>query len=182
MSLPFDFDTTRTVFADDGYAAIGHGLTFATRFEANFRAVAAMKALKILISKSSFGSSDDRIADAIAHVTEEHWHKRRLRHHTESVGVTYSLPRNARAAIVTGRVARNELVHEFALTAQGKLDSDEGRLLLLNDLATLISRMAEADRIVAILMQLENQDPLPTAAHFDSYVRRAVAWVCDIAA
>ena len=40
--LPFDFDIARTEFSDAAYAAIGRALTFATRFEANCRALAAL--------------------------------------------------------------------------------------------------------------------------------------------
>lgn len=72
------------------------------------------------------------------------------------------------------------MAHDFTLGISYELEKDQGRTLTLSHLAELTAQIAEGDRIVALIMQIENGDPLPAAAHFDSYVRRAVSWVCEV--
>lgn len=182
LFLMFEFEETRTAFSDEAYAAIGRALTFATRFESNCRALAAMDALKDLAAASSQKSAPDDFDEMIARVTEEYWNGRRLRHNAQSVALRYGLPADARKLVQTARKARNEIAHEFTLGVSQELENDQSRAQILSRLAELTAQIGEGDRLVALIILLQNGDPLPRSSHFDSYVARAVAWVCDIAA
>jgi hypothetical protein len=59
--LLFDFDTTRSEFSDAAYAAIGRALAFATRFEANCRALAAR--IGVREAMKARGASDGESLD-----------------------------------------------------------------------------------------------------------------------
>jgi hypothetical protein len=59
--LLFDFDTTRSEFSDAAYAAIGRALAFATRFEANCRALAAL--IGVREAMKARGASDGESLD-----------------------------------------------------------------------------------------------------------------------
>jgi hypothetical protein len=182
MDLMLEFEEMRTDFSDEAYAAIGRGLAFATRFESNCRALAAMNALKSLVSEKAPGPKPVDFDEVIARVTEEYWNVRRLRHHAQSVTFAYDLSTNARRVVQAARKARNVLAHEFTLGVSHELASDQGRAKILSQLAELTAQIADGDRLVALIMHLENGDPAPTAKHFESYVARAVAWVCEVAA
>lgn len=72
MFLMFEFDEARTDFSDEAYAAIGRALTFATRFESNCRALAAMDALKHLAAAPSVDNTRPNFDEMIASVAEEY--------------------------------------------------------------------------------------------------------------
>jgi hypothetical protein len=59
--LLFDFDTTRSEFSDAAYATIGRALAFATRFEANCRALAAL--IGVREAMKARGASDGESLD-----------------------------------------------------------------------------------------------------------------------
>src|SRR5262245_34344669 len=181
MFLMFEFDETRTAFSDEAYAAYGRAFTFGTRFESNCRALAAMDAIKHLAAAQSDDSTQPTFDEMIANVAEEYWNARRLRHHAQSIALTYKMPSDIRRLIQTACKARNTLAHDFTLGISYELEKDHGRIKALSDLAELTAQIAEGDRIVALIMQIENGDPLPSATHFASYVRRAVSWVCEVA-
>ena len=71
-NLPFDFDTTRTEVSDAAYAAIGRALAFATRFEANCRALAAVIGLReaMMTRDASKGESVEDVFERITKMVE----------------------------------------------------------------------------------------------------------------
>src|SRR5262245_16998601 len=103
--LPFDFDIARTEFSDAAYAAIGRALTFATRFEANCRALAAL--IGVREAMKARGTLDgESVDDLFERLTQEYWQVRRLRHHETAVALYEKLPQDLRAVLRTGRQAR----------------------------------------------------------------------------
>src|SRR4030095_12717372 len=89
--LLFDFETARTEFSDVAYAAIGRALAFATRFEANCRALAALIGLREAM-KTLGAPEGESVDDLFERLTQEYWQVRRLRHHETTVALSEKLP------------------------------------------------------------------------------------------
>ncbi|MBI3770601.1 MAG: hypothetical protein HY271_19195 [Deltaproteobacteria bacterium] len=178
VDLAMEFEEERSQSSDEAYAAVGRALTFATRLEAHCRVMAMMPAVKERFQKCRQTSEDED--QAIASVTAEYWYERRFRHHTRDVSQNYRLPENVKDMVGRGLKARNELVHELTVGLPEAIRTDAGRNEVLHHLAVLVEQLAEADRIVALLIHLENGDPLPSSERYESHIARAVAWVCEV--
>jgi hypothetical protein len=178
--LLFDFDTDRTEFSDATYAAIGRALTFATRFEANCRALAALIGVREAMKARSVPDGES-VDDLFERLTQEYWQVRRLRHHETAVALYEKLPQDVRAILRVGRQARNEIAHELTLSIVAEIQAEEGRSTLLQSLRSTVAKIADADRIVCVLAHLETREPLPTVVAFDEFPKRVVEWVCDVA-
>jgi hypothetical protein len=178
--LLFDFDTDRTEFSDATYAAIGRALTFATRFEANCRALAALIGVREAMKARSVPDGES-VDDLFERLTQEYWQVRRLRHHETAVALYEKLPQDVRAILRVGRQARNEIAHELTLSIVAEIQTEEGRSTLLQSLRSTVAKIADADRIVCVLAHLETREPLPTVVAFDEFPKRVVEWVCDVA-
>jgi hypothetical protein len=177
--LLFDFDTARTEFSDAAYAAIGRALAFATRFEANCRALAAV--IGVREAMKALGASDrESVDDLFERLTQEYWQVRRLRHHETAVALYEKLPQDVRAILRIGRQARNEIAHELTLSIAAEIQTEEGRGTFLRLLRSAVAKIADADRIVCVLAHLETREPLPTGAAFEDFPKRVVEWVCDV--
>src|SRR5215471_11962850 len=147
MSDPlFDFDTDRTEFSDATYAAIGRALTFATRFEANCRALAALIGVRDAMKARSVPDGES-VDDLFVRLTQEYWQDRRLRHHVTAVALYEKLPQDVRAILRVGRQARNEIAHELTLGIVAEIQTEEGRSTLLQSLRSTVAKIADADRI-----------------------------------
>jgi hypothetical protein len=180
ISLAFEFEETRSLFSDEAYAAVGRALTFATRFEANCRALAAMDGFVQIIRNRPIGPASEDFDEALARFAAEYWEVRRLRHHAQSITLRYKLPPDLRRVIQAGRKARNIVAHEMTLGIPIEVETDLGRRGILGRLRELTRALAEADRIVVLLIHVENDDPLPSIDRYDTYVTRAEVWVCEI--
>jgi len=177
--LLFDFDISRTEFSDAAYAAVGRALAFATSFEANCRALAAL--IGVCEAMKVRGASDsESVDDLFDRLTQEYWQVRRLRHHETSVVRRYKLPEDVRGILRVGRAARNEIAHEVTLGIAAEIETEEGRSRLLESLRDIVAKIADADRIVCVLLHLDTQEPLPTVAAFEEFPTRVIKWVCDI--
>lgn len=177
--LPFDFDTIRTEFSDAAYAAIGRALAFATRFEANCRALAAVIGLREAM-KTRDASDGESVEDVFERLTQEYWQLRRLRHHETAVALYVKLPQDLRGILRAGRLARNEIAHELTLSIAPEIETEAGRSILLHSLRTAVAKIADADRVVCVLAHLETREPLPTVAAFEEFPEKVVRWVCDV--
>ena len=178
--LLFDFDTARTEFSDAAYAAIGRALAFATRFEANCRALATVIGVRETM-KARGAPDDESIDDLFERLTQEYWEVRRLRHHETAVALYEKLPQDLRAILQIGRQARNEIAHELTLSIAAEIQTEEGRSTFLLLLRSTVAKIADADRIVCVLAHFEAREPLPTVAAFEDFPKRVVEWVCDVA-
>jgi hypothetical protein len=175
MTLPFDFDTERTDFSDEAYAAVGRALAFATRFEANCRALAQLLHVRPIIQQQGTAILED---DAFVTTMNEFW-CRRLRKHLSQLLQYYELPEDTTSILKAGKTARNLIAHEITLSVSDTIQTDSGRAELMSMLQTAMQRIAEANRIVCLMMHAETNEPLPTAASYDGYVRKIINWVCD---
>jgi hypothetical protein len=178
-NLPFDFDTTRTEVSDAAYAAIGRALAFATRFEANCRALAAVIGLREAMMTRDAANAES-IDDIFERLTQEYWQLRRLRHHETAVALYEKLPKDIRGILRTGRLARNEIAHELTLGVAPEIETEDGRSIILQSLRTAVAKIADADRVVCVLAHLETREPLPTVAAFEEFPEKVVRWVCDV--
>ena len=176
----FDFDIARTEFSDAGYAAVGRALAFATRFEANCRALAVLIGVREAMKARSV-SDGESVDDLFERLTQEYWQVRRLRHHETAVALYKKLPQDVRAVLRVGREARNEIAHELTLSIAAEIQTEEGRSTLSASLRRAVAKIADADRIVCVLAHLETRGPLPTVAAFEEFPKRVVEWVCDVA-
>jgi hypothetical protein len=177
--LLFDFDIARTEFSDAAYAAIGRALTFATRFEANCRALAAVIGVREAM-KARGAPDGESVDDLFERLTQEYWHVRRLRHHETAVALYEKLPQDLRAILRDGRQARNQIAHELTLSIAAEIQTEEGRSTLLESLRSTVAKIADADRIVCVLAHLETRETLPTVAAFEEFPKRVIEWVCDV--
>ena len=175
----FDFDIDRTEFSDAAYAAVGRALAFAARFEANCRALAALIGVREAM-KGRSASEGETVEDLFDRLTQEYWQVRRLRHHETAIVSRYKLPKDIRGSLRVGRAARNEIAHEVTLGIAAEIEIEEGRNRLLESLRNIVAKLADADRIVCVLMHLYTQEPLPTVAAFEEFPKRVIKWVCDI--
>jgi hypothetical protein len=176
--LLFDFDFARTEFSDAAYAAVGRALAFATRFEANCRALAVLIGVREAM-KARSAPDGESVDDLFERLTQEYWQVRRLRHHETAVAL-YKLPQDVRAVLRVGREARNEIAHELTLSIAAEIQTEEGRSALLGSLRSAVAKIADADRIVCVVAHLETREPLPTVAAFEEFPKRVVEWVCDV--
>src|SRR5262249_12245488 len=159
--------------------AIGRALTFATRFEANCRALAALIGVHEAMKARSVPDGES-VDDLFVRLTQEYWQDRRLRHHVTAVALYEKLPQDVRAILRVGRQARNEIAHELTLGIVAEIQTEEGRSTLLQSLRSTVAKIADADRIVCVLAHIETQEPLPTVVAFDEFPKRVVEWVCDV--
>jgi hypothetical protein len=177
--LLFDFDIVRTEFSDAAYAAVGRALAFATRFEANCRALVVLIGVREAM-KARSAPDGESVDDLFERLTQEYWQVRRLRHHETAVALYKKLPQDVRAVLRDGREARNEIAHELTLSLATEIQTEEGRSTLLGSLRSTVAKIAYADRIVCVLAHLETREPLPTVAAFEEFPKRVVEWVCDV--
>jgi hypothetical protein len=162
--------------SDEAYAAVGRALAFATRFEANCRALAQLLHVRPIVRQQGTAILED---DAFVATINEFW-SLRLRKHLSQLLQYYELPADAASILKAGKTARNLIAHEITLSVPETIQTDSGRAELMSMLRTAIQRIAEADRIVCLIMHAETNEPLPTAASYDGYVRKIIDWVCDI--
>jgi hypothetical protein len=102
--LLFDFNIARTEFSDAAYAAVGRALAFATRFEANCRALAVLIGVREAMKDRS-APDRESVDDLFEGLTQEYWQVRRLRHHETAVALYKKLPQDVRAVLRVGREA-----------------------------------------------------------------------------
>ncbi len=158
----------RTAWADAHYAAIGRALTFSTRFEAN------CKVLNILLGvKNTLGSEED-IKDFV-----ERTNRLMLNKHISSiVGNNNEL----KDILDKARLARNEIAHELTLGLYHFIDTlPESHIQeIIESLKELIKSIAEADRIISLILSIETNEQIPSPKFLKEYPNRIERWVTDI--
>ena len=180
MTFPFDFDTERTGFSDEAYAAVGRALAFATRFEANCRALAQLLHIRPMIAEKGIAILDDDvfITNVVAFL------RRPLKKNLSQVCKwkyhNHKLSEDTASILAAGREARNLIAHEITLSVPDTIQTDSGRAKLMSMLQAAVQPIAEADRIVCLITHVETHEPLPTAVTYDTYIQRITDWVCDV--
>jgi hypothetical protein len=163
-------DFERTVWADAHYAAIGRALTFATRFEALCKTLNAMLSVK----SKNFLDSEDDIRDFVEHI-----YKCSLAQHITSIAGnenTLSLILN------NARIARNEIAHEFTLGLDRSIDSIPEPYVqkLMERLKELAKSLAEADRIISLILSVVTHEYIPNREFLEDYPQLIEKWVTDV--
>src|SRR5688500_7119998 len=128
----FDLPTERTEFSDAGYAAFGRSLVFATRFEANCRALAVLMGIK---DRTQAQRNDSTLLDdeEFRKLVAALW-KKQLFHQIQALNTSVHLTNDLRTVLNAAREARNYLAHDFGLGAQHEIETDAGRAERLTDL------------------------------------------------
>jgi hypothetical protein len=164
-------DFERTVWADAHYAAIGRGLTFATRFEALCKTLNTM--LSVKSERSSLDSEDD-IRDFVERI-----YKCSLAQHIASIGGNKN---TLKPILNNARIARNEIAHEITLGLDRSIDSISGPYVqnLMERLKELIKSLAKADRIISVILSVVTHEHLPNREFIEEYPQFIENWVTDI--
>ena len=177
MNDCFSLPTERTEFSDAIYSAIGRGLTFATKFEANCRNLALLVGVKNrAISDVTFSLSRQEDLDALVNDLQ----KKRLFDHITVVCRDLGIDSETRVVLQKGRVARNAFAHELTLGLEHQAENDLGRDHYLDHLRSLMEDLAVANLVVCLFSLLATSEPLPTMRFIAQYRCRAVDWVCDV--
>jgi hypothetical protein len=178
MDTSFFHPPTRTEFSDEGYAAIGRALTFATRFEANCRALAITLDLKrAMVDPNRAFSLDDETA---LRELVETIHSRNLNNHVQALTSRLKLSTDIDKLLHDARKARNMIAHELTLGADDEIETDRGRGLLLEMMEDGVRTIAQADVVVSALVALVTHEPMMTAHGMNGYADRVVEWVCTV--
>jgi hypothetical protein len=174
--LPFEFNDERAEFSDECYAAIGRALAFATRFEANCRAFATLIVVKDAHINNLIGFSLDN-DEEFKTLVNGIWGKT-LNNQIQKIISKYRLPLDVAEVMHKGRKARNEIAHSLTLGIGNRVEIDVDRQNILDELASLVRDIAEADSLVCFMIHLETNVPLPRADYIRGYQERIVNWVC----
>ena len=94
----------------------GRALAFATRFEANCRALAQLLHVRPIIQQQWTAILED---DAFVTTINEFW-CRRLRKHLSQLLQYYELPEDTTSILKAGKTARNLIAHEITLSVSGR--------------------------------------------------------------
>jgi hypothetical protein len=177
MNDYFSLPAERAEFSDAIYSAIGRGLTFATLFESNCRALALLVGVKNqVISDVSFSLSRQEDLDALVNDLQ----RKRLVDQINVVCSDLGIDSESRRILQKGREARNAVAHELTLGLEHQVESDLGRDNYLDHLRILIEDLAVANLVVCLFSLLATGEGLPTMQFISQYPVRAVNWVCEV--
>ena len=164
---------------DEGiHRQVGRAVAVAVRFEENCRALETLATARESAAEeyASDAERDRAMMDAVHTV----WH-RRLGRRPQSIAARYleklDLPA-LEATLKAGVEARNRIAHEVASgLCDGISIVQEWRSAHLELLRLVTTQVAEADRVVSLLVLMESGETPPTKATYDEYPSRAVEWV-----
>ena len=176
IDLPFDFNTERTEFADSFYAVIGRLLAFATRFESHCQALAIVMKLESALHDGIISFDNDGDLELLVKKMTQ----RKLYDNIKNIIVGFGLPNDISLAMDNARKARNEVAHSLTLGIEDRVEDDEKRAIILQQIRDLVFDIAEGDRLVCTFLHLETNEHLPTLAYIQNYSDMIVNWVCEI--
>lgn len=173
---PFLDISERTVFSDEAYGVIGRALCVAQHFESNCKGLTSILDIK---SKMVQGEINPLDSDDFANLVEKLF-KRSLGGNLIHLNKEYGLPNDINKTLDEGRKARNDLAHSITFGFEHSIESDDGRNGIVENIKDCVIKIAEADRIIASLTQVVNNEPLPNKSYFDSYADGIEKWVCEM--
>ena len=170
-------DFGRTIYGDDLYSIIGRALTVSTRFEAMCKMLNTMFHVK---SKHGILESEEQISVLVNKIRSSP-----LARHIKEIA---KVNKNAigfdglRDLLDAARIARNEIAHEITLGLDMCIDSiEEDKITDLKiELEKSIKSIAQADKIISLIVSIVTHEPIPSGDFLESYPDRLKSWVIDI--
>jgi len=163
-------DFERTEYSDGYYGVLGRALVVATRFEHNARALAALVGMKadpdILASERRLQKFMDTID------------KQPLAQHLKANGMAEA---EFFPVLDSGRLARNHLAHEAAKGLDQNIDLAGESFIsgIVDEIAEKVRSVAEADRLICLMLSLVTNEHLPSKQFLEAYPGRLVHWVVE---
>lgn len=174
IDLPFLECSERTQFSDECYGAFGRALFVAQHFESLVRSLATLLAVKEARYIGEVASLDDpEFVDWVERLWKKH-----LGTNISSLQ-QYGLRNEPTRLLHKARGARNEIAHAVTLGIEHRIEEDEGRQQILDEIGRLVRSIAEADLGVGILIQKVTNEPLPSPGLARNYSDQVVQWVCE---
>jgi len=175
-SALLDFPSERTEFSDEGYAALGRALTYATAFEANCRSLSSLGHLKTRLPEIL--QTYPQGTDVLPMIVGEIW-KKQLHHHIDKILKHHEWTEHSDVVglLTRAREARNEIAHEVALGLPIDIETDAEQSSFLDRISILVEEIANGNLIVEITMLLETREEIPTPSFLAQYPKSIVLWV-----
>ena len=158
----------RTTYSDEMFGILGRALTYSCRFENICKAAAALRQIKInrhiFESKTDYDKLIKQIYAKNLSKTIESFSSEKIRFEV----------------FEKARKARNEIVHEAALSFDCCLDELPCEIVsqTISTLKPLVTDIATADFLLCFLTSLETHVPLPIFRPND-YVEKVMRWVFE---
>jgi len=160
------------------FSVLGRALFTAQHLEANCRAIVGYLKLRMQLAKHESAALED---PQFQEVMMDLWAKTMGQHIKFLNGMRVSANeiagRTVKQILEDAREARNEIAHDIAVGLTDLLGSELHQRI--NDIKTLVRKIATADKVVAVTIHMCNKDPLPTHDFLASYEDKVVAWVTE---
>jgi hypothetical protein len=159
------------------YAAVGRALALAVSFEHTCYAVALLVESFEEVKEAGVGVLADpgfvqRIFDGLQ--------GKKLNTQIKAVFATFPLEQ-LRSTVEEGRLARNKLVHDLLKPHDVLIEHEEGRAMLMEELKTLVARIAVADEIMGQLFDILSGNGLSDEEELLKVAQRTEIWVMGAA-
>jgi hypothetical protein len=166
----------RTEFSDEAFGVMGRALCVTQHFEVNCKGLASILDIK---SKIIMGKANPLDSKKFAKIVKKLL-KRSLGRNINQLKDVYGLPNDLYNSLDEGRKARNEIAHSITIGLEYTIESDTGRKEIVDNLKDCATKIMEADKIVACLLQVFNHEQMPNKEYLDSYSQDVTNWVCEI--
>ena len=163
----FMINYDRTQFTDDIFSKLGRAIIISANFENKCKMLATCISLK----KSNIFESEDNFK-----VFTDKLLKSTLFKSINNVQTVLDIDVSY---LNFGRVARNEIVHEFSKYLDLRLNRAKNSdiVLIQNELLELVQKIAKADLIISFLLTISNKVQLPNNQFLKSYESNITNWV-----
>jgi len=192
QSLLFELPSNESEFADATYSILGRALAYVVEFEADFRALNMVIRLKDGLNTGQVDLDDEesirRFFDLVL--------RTRLFEHIGEIVLKLRLAAKEVGAIADSEIsldeeidyladlfdrarkARNDIAHEVCLGIWSEEDTHEGRQRVLREVSLALVPIAEAHRVLLVIIAAATAQPVPIDRYLRTYSIRVVEWVC----
>lgn len=202
--LNTDFD--RSKFSDEAYGAVGRLLTLASEFEGHCHALAALLGVKRAVNRRRQNRGRQG-GDIQNRRRQSRRRQDRRRQDSSDCGMNTEemirlgeailsnplnanikaifensepTPEDVRGAFHDARKARNRVAHGITKEIRHDIESDNGRVCLLEALQKETAIIAKANYFAAILAAVASKEEYPRVRHLERYVADAQSWVIEM--
>jgi len=157
----------RTQFTDEMFSQLGRAIIISTNFENKCKMLSTF----INFKKSNLFENEDNFKNFTEKLL-----KSTLNQSIKNVQTVLDIKINDLNA---GRLARNEIVHDFPKYLDEKMNrSDNSDIVLIkNELLELVQKIAKADLIISFLLNVCNKEQLPNNQFLKNYENSISQWV-----
>jgi hypothetical protein len=159
----------RAQFTDELFSQLGRAIIISTNFENKCKMLSTF----INFKRSNLFDNEDNFKNFTEKLL-----KSTLNQSIKNVQTVLDIKVNDLNA---GRLARNEIVHDFPKYLDEKMNrSDNSDIVLIkNELLELVQKIAKADLIISFLLNVCNKEQLPNNQFLKNYENSISQWVIN---